>query len=160
MIAFTLISHESIDSLIPLIREFYSHEAIRFSETEIRTVLSTLIDNSHYGKAWGILNSGHLVGYLIVTSGFSMEFAGACSVIDELFVLPEHRGKGIGGAALNHAFESARASGSTWILLEVDHQNLSAREIYRKVGFTPHRRFLMSKPLIRLEADNEVPAGQ
>jgi len=57
------------------------------------------------------------------------------------------RGKGIGSEALELFENTAREQVVSVIHLEVNHVN-PALELYRKLGFEDHQRYLMSKWLV------------
>ena len=54
----------------------------------------------------------------------------------ELYVVPEKRGGGIGGALMNEVLEVARAEGAGHIELNTSDDDVAARALYEKLGFT------------------------
>lgn len=66
-------------------------------------------------------------------SGFDGEIVGE---IHELFVHPNYRGKGIGRTLVEKAIDYARRSKRRIMGLWVGVKNFSAKEFYRKMGFT------------------------
>jgi ribosomal protein S18 acetylase RimI-like enzyme len=81
-----------------------------------------------------------------VALGFSLESGGRDALIDELYIAPAARGRGRGGAVLALIEREARGRGLKRLYLEVAHGN-RAVELYRRAGFSDHRRYLMSKDL-------------
>jgi ribosomal-protein-alanine N-acetyltransferase len=71
------------------------------------------------------------------------QIVGFCSfwlIVDELHinnvaVLPECRGAGIGSALIRRAFREAREAGAVRALLEVRRSNEAARRLYERFGF-------------------------
>jgi ribosomal protein S18 acetylase RimI-like enzyme len=55
--------------------------------------------------------------------------------IQNLGVVPAHRGRGLGEALLLQALQGFRAQGSLQALLEVTARNDPAVRLYRRVGF-------------------------
>jgi ribosomal protein S18 acetylase RimI-like enzyme len=88
---------------------------------------------------------GSLVGYLVVGVGFSIEFRGRDAFVDELYVVPGQRGRGVGTALLVAAEAHAGREGIAALHLEVDHDNQRARGLYRRLGYQEHPRHLMTK---------------
>jgi len=82
-----------------------------------------------------------------MTFDYSLEYRGKGAWLDELFVKPAFRGKGIGSEALEFFENTAREQVVSVIHLEVNHGN-PALELYRKLGFEDHPRYLMSKWLV------------
>ena len=56
--------------------------------------------------------------------------------LEELYVVPERRGQGIGRALLGAAMEAARAAGATHMDLNTGETDTAARALYESVGFT------------------------
>ncbi len=56
--------------------------------------------------------------------------------LEELYVVPEHRGKGIGRALLNAAIEAAREAGADHFELTTGETDTEARGLYESRGFT------------------------
>jgi GNAT superfamily N-acetyltransferase len=133
------------DLLVELMREFYVIEHLPFDERVVRTGLREILGNSVYGLIHLIRVDGQPAGYMVLTFGFSLEFHGRDALIDELYVREEHRGKGLGRAALELAEEACRREGIHALHLEVDRVNLRAQEVYRKAGYRDHDRYLLTK---------------
>jgi ribosomal protein S18 acetylase RimI-like enzyme len=56
--------------------------------------------------------------------------------LEELYVAPEHRGRGVGRALLEETMETARATGAGRIELCTGETDTAARALYEKCGFT------------------------
>ncbi len=56
--------------------------------------------------------------------------------LEELYVLPELRGNGIGRVLLEAVMETARAAGATHMDLNTGETDTAARALYESVGFT------------------------
>lgn len=56
--------------------------------------------------------------------------------LEELYVVPGLRGRGIGRALLGGAMETARAAGATRMDLNTGETDTAARALYESVGFT------------------------
>lgn len=67
-------------------------------------------------------------------------------MIQNLGVVPEHRGRGLGTALLLKAIEGFRNVGARRVLLEVTADNESAVRIYRRIGF--RCRKTLYKPVV------------
>src|SRR6266511_410783 len=62
--------------------------------------------------------------------------------IYDIWVVPEHRGKGVGKALVEWAGEWARKRGHRKIKLEVAETNARARHVYESLGFRAERRYM------------------
>jgi len=68
---------------------------------------------------------------------WTLERGGRVLWLEELFVLPEHRGRGIGQRLLEAALEVARARSCRSVELEVEASHARAANLYRRAGFRP-----------------------
>ena len=74
------------------------------------------------------------VGIATCFLGFSTFAARPLINIHDLAVLPEHRGRGIGGALLRAVEVAARERGCVKVTLEVQENNRRARHLYERAG--------------------------
>jgi ribosomal-protein-alanine N-acetyltransferase len=96
------------------------------------------------------------VSRILLARGDRGRTIGFCSfwrVLDELHinnlaVLPEHRGQGVASALLRRVLEDAAADGAARALLEVRRSNDAALRLYRRFGFavTAVRRGYYTQP--------------
>jgi len=88
---------------------------------------------------WGVIlladQNDQSVGYGAVCYGFSVEFGGRDAFIDELYVRPSARGRGVGRALLEEMIGHCRVLGIRAVHLEVDHGNDQAAALYERLGF-------------------------
>jgi ribosomal protein S18 acetylase RimI-like enzyme len=54
----------------------------------------------------------------------------------ELYVVPDRRGQGLGRALMDEVFEVARETGAGHIELNTSDDDVAARALYEKLGFT------------------------
>lgn len=142
---FTLASDFHISILLEMMREFYAHERFTFHEETARRALKDILNNDSFGKIYLIKWGDEVVGYIVITFGYSLEFHGRDAFVDEIFIWEEHRGKGLGKKALSFAEAVCRWHNIKALHLEVERVNVKAQEVYRKVGFKNHDRYLMTK---------------
>jgi ribosomal protein S18 acetylase RimI-like enzyme len=133
--------------LLRMMRNLAEQEpgAYYFDEPVVREVLRKFLVSPELGQAWIFFEAETPVGYIVLTFGYSFEFHGRDSFIDELYIEPQYRRQGIGRRAMEFVEERARELGVNAIHLEVDHGNDSAAELYRRAGYDDHARFLMTK---------------
>jgi GNAT superfamily N-acetyltransferase len=133
-----------LDLLLELVREFHQHERLPFDEHLDRDVLTEFLTDESLGQAWLILQE-EVIGYIILTLGYSLEYSGRDAFIDEFYIYPQHRGRGIGTKTLAFIEDACRALGVRALHLEVDLKNPDAQRLYHRVGYQRHERFLMTK---------------
>jgi ribosomal protein S18 acetylase RimI-like enzyme len=119
--------------------------ALPFDDGEVRAALEKFIGHAELGQAWLLWADAKPVGYVILTMGYSFEFRGRDAFIDELYIEPELRRKGLGRRAMKFVEERAREFGVNAVHLEVDRGNVAAQELYRRAGYVDPGRLLMTK---------------
>jgi ribosomal protein S18 acetylase RimI-like enzyme len=62
--------------------------------------------------------------------------AGLASYLEELYVVPDLRGNGLGRTLLEAAMETARAEGADYMDLGTSETDEAARHLYESAGFT------------------------
>lgn len=130
-----------------MMRCYYAEDGYAWVEAEATRAVSDLVRDENLGCLWVAADEGRVVGYLAVTLGFSLEYRGRDGFIDELFIEPGSRGHGLGKQALEIAEHYCRELGVKALHLEVERHREPALELYRRVGFEDHDRYLMTKRL-------------
>jgi ribosomal protein S18 acetylase RimI-like enzyme len=138
-------------ALMPMMRALDEHEpyAIQFDESAVCTAFRQFLLLPAFGRVWLLYEGPTLVGYIVLTIGFSFEFHGHDAFIDELYIAPAHRRRGFGRQAIAFLEQKACEIGVNAVHLEVDRGNDPALELYRRSGYRDHDRFLMTKWLRR-----------
>jgi ribosomal protein S18 acetylase RimI-like enzyme len=136
-----------LEAILALHRDFFAEDHYTFREEESRANLGRLLADPNLGQIFVLEDGGSVVGYLLLTFGFSLEFGGRDAVVDELYVAPAHRGRGLGTNALAAAEEACRELGIRAIHLVVERYKEGAQALYRRVGFAAHDRDVMTKAI-------------
>jgi ribosomal protein S18 acetylase RimI-like enzyme len=144
-ITYRLAALADLDILLELVQEFHQIEHLPFDEKRDCDVLEQFLSNESFGQAWLIQQETEVIGYIILTLGFSLEFRGRDAFIDEFYVRPEYRNQGIGTKTLAFIETGLVSLGVQAIHLEVDFENPNAQRLYRKTGYQGHNRFLLTK---------------
>ncbi len=134
-----------LEAVLALHQAFFMEDGYAFREDESRANLDRLLRDPTLGRLWVMDDGGEVVGYLVLTFGFSLEFRGRDAFVDELYVAAGRRGQGLGTQALARAAEACRELGVRALHLEVERYKEGAQALYRRVGFADHDRFLMTK---------------
>jgi ribosomal protein S18 acetylase RimI-like enzyme len=134
-----------LEAVLALHRAFFAEDGYTFREEESRANLARLLGDPSLGRLWVMDSEGEVVGYLLLAFGFSLEFRGRNAFVDELYVAPGHRGRGLGKRAIALATDACRELGVRALHLEVERYKEGAQELYRRSGFVDHDRYLMTK---------------
>lgn len=112
----------------------------------MRRTLDRLRAEPARGRALALEIDGTTVGYALLISFWSNELGGEICNIDELYVRPEHRGRGAGTALVR---QLASGAAPFWpgrpvaIELEFTPGNPGAGGFYARLGFVPAKNQLM-----------------
>jgi GNAT superfamily N-acetyltransferase len=146
--AIRLAEQADIDTLVELMRQFNAFDAYPFDAQITRAALERFIGDPALGRLW-LIEAGAgaraPIGYLALTFGYSFEYHGRDAFIDELYLLPNYRGQGIGTRAMQFAIAACRDLGVHALHLEVERHNAAARRLYRRAGFAEHDRDLLTR---------------
>lgn len=80
--------------------------------------------------------NGHgLVGHALLTLRPTIYFDGPLAVLDELYVQPALRGRGIGSALVSCLLQELKRRGSLELHINVDEDDTGTRRFYERHGF-------------------------
>jgi len=119
-----------------------SHEdpsAERITDKKISLTFGKLSNNPNIGRIVVFERAKTIIGYAILIPYWSNEYGGIILHVDELYVKPEHRGRGIGTSFLKQILNSKQ--GIVALQLEVTPTNSRAKDYYRKLGFRKSKNF-------------------
>jgi GNAT superfamily N-acetyltransferase len=105
---------------------------------EVRTtapaLATALFGTPPFARALLLEQGGAVVGFALFYFRFS-SFAGRPSVwLDDLFIDPDHRRGGAGGAIMARLAAVAAEAGCTHLAWTADERNVSGMSFYRKLG--------------------------
>lgn len=127
---------DDVPSLLKLVEQYWVFEDLSgFDPVRVSTQLKRLCSEPQLGCGWISYVGDTPVGYLLAVYVFSLEHFGLTAEIDEFFVLPQHRGQGIGSALLVGAESTSVRAGCTNISLQLARGNDPARAFYRRHGY-------------------------
>jgi L-amino acid N-acyltransferase YncA len=94
---------------------------------------------------WVIEADGATAGYMAIAFGYSLEYGGRDAFLDDIYIVPALRSRGIGRRAVVLAVPEARAHGVRALHLEVDLDNEAGRRFHAANGFRETGRRLMTR---------------
>lgn len=148
MTALNLAKSADFDRLNQLVGDFHSEVGITQDADTRRDALMPLLEGSPHGAAYLIGPGRAPIGYIIIGFGWSVEFAGMDGFIDEFYIRPGVRGRGIGSEVLRQLPKALASAGIKALHLEVDQDNHRAQNLYGRLRFEPRRNYmLMSRKL-------------
>lgn len=144
-IAFKAADASRINLLLEMMCELYAYDHSPFDERAALSALQQILADDSYGRVYLIWSGEMVVGYIVLTLGFSLEYHGRDAFVDEIYVKESHRGQGIGKRSLQFIEGVCRELGVKALHLEVERANARAQAVYRKEGFVAHDRYLMTR---------------
>ncbi len=101
------------------------------------------------GVAWLTVAtiSGMVVGVMLANPIVSVEHGGAALWIEELYVAPAHRRRGVARALIDFITVQARNAGLRALDLEVDPEMHAAQALYASLGFSSVERQRLVLPI-------------
>lgn len=113
---------------------------------KIELTFKTLRSQPARGKILTIKNDNEIIGYSILINFWSNEFGGNILMLDELYIKPEYRSQGIGSTFINYLIKTMPEN-SVAIQLEVTPNNILAKKLYKRLGFSDYENHLLSLDL-------------
>lgn len=83
-----------------------------------------------------LLAGSEPVGLAVLRFRRSIWTEGQECYLAELYVVPERRGQGVGRALMHAAMQLARARGADFMDLNTGEQDVAARALYERLGFS------------------------
>lgn len=125
---------EDFQQVLDMMRVFYASDALLVhpDDSVLARTLRDSMAGGPYVTGYGFEVDGDLAGYGMVSRSYSTETGGICLWIEDIYILPQHRGQGIGTAFLK--FVEA-LGGAVRLRLEAEPENERAMHVYRKAGF-------------------------
>jgi GNAT superfamily N-acetyltransferase len=90
-------------------------------------------------NVFALLAGDPAVGLALLTLRPNVWVSGAVALLDELYVVPAERGRGIGTALLKAAEEECRRRGSALLEINVDGEDVAARRFYERHGYVDRK---------------------
>jgi GNAT superfamily N-acetyltransferase len=136
-------SIEDLEILLPLVRAFHEFEDLHITDEQRKSSLTTLLGNAELGGVWLIYSDSQAVGYIALCTGYSIEFSGKDAFIDEFYIRPEFRGKGLGKQTLEFIKIAAKDLDIRAIHLEVARTNINAHRLYSRFNFKVREKYVL-----------------
>lgn len=148
MTALTLATLDDLDRLLPLVTAFHAEAGIAQDDAGRRAALEPLLTGSPHGVIYLAGPRRAPIGYAALSFGWSLEFGGLDAILDEIYIRPGVRGRGIGSELLTALPKALAGHGLKAIHLEVARSDEKARKLYQRLHFTPRDDYiLMSRKL-------------
>jgi len=127
---------EDLEQLVALLGLlFEDEEEFAPDADKQRRALQAIVSDPGVGRVFVAREGERIVAMANLLYTVSTAEGGRAALFEDLVVLPERRGRGIGSALLRHVIDAARKEGLTRVTLLTDRGNKRAQALYRKMGF-------------------------
>lgn len=133
---------DQVDEVLPMLATQLLEHGAALTADELARAARGLVEVEGRGAIL-VARAPGPVGVAVLAYTWTLEHGGRAAWLDELYVVPERRGAGIGQRMLAAALAVARADGCLAVDLEVDADHARAESLYLREGFAalPRRRF-------------------
>ena len=122
------------DAVISMMRTFYASDAVSTNGSEqiFNSDVDACVSGSLYLEGYVFEHDNDIVGYAMLAKSFSTEFGKPCVWIEDLYLLEEYRGVGVGGGFFKYI---EKLYPKSIFRLEVEKENERAVHVYEKAGY-------------------------
>lgn len=142
-VSLRLADENDLEQVLTYVRAYHQFEGVAHSEGDAAFAVRPLLGQSSLGRIWLIYTGTQSIGHIAICFGYSIEFSGRDAIIDEMYIVPEHRGKGFGKQVLAKVKSEAALLGVKALHLEVARSNEPAQRLYQAAGFESRERFFV-----------------
>jgi GNAT superfamily N-acetyltransferase len=136
-----------LPQIVRLLRGQFEEHAIPAADEGLAKAAGGMLEDPARGDILLASVDGRAVGIAVLAYSWTLEHGGLSCWLDELYVEPALRSKGIGRAMLRSAMEHVKARGAAAIDLEVVEGHERAANLYVREGFRRRDRVRWVRPL-------------
>jgi aminoglycoside 6'-N-acetyltransferase I len=139
---------ESLDTAFDLLRRFFDEEGFDAPDDEMRSALAALL-TSESSAVFVAFCGRQAKGVATVTTSVGIEY-GLSAEMEDLYVVPQARGKGIASALIDTVCSWCRGQRCTTVLVTVTPEGEAAHglvDYYQRQGFVNTGRVILARNL-------------
>lgn len=121
-----------------LVADHHGEQALSQPEDARRAALEPLLAGSPHGAIYLIGPGRAPIGYLVLSFGWSIVAGGMTGAVDEIYIRPAVRGRGIGSEVLTNLPKALAGAGLQVLHVEVPRDNEAAQRLCSRLRFAPH----------------------
>lgn len=126
-----IVSESNIDKVLPLIRayqEFYNIADI--SDSKNRDFFAQFGESNSSGCQFIYRDKGNVAGFATVYFTYTSTIAAKVAILNDLYTMPDFRGKGIGRKLIEHCHSYASSNGAARLQWVTAPDNKQAQKLY------------------------------
>lgn len=125
---------EEIEEMLPLIRAYCEFYETKANDEGLREMFRTLITEPSQGSVFVARDGDRAVGFATLDWKWSSLKAARMGYLEDLYVDPEARGKGIADALIEVCAERCRELGMPAMAWQTAPDNHRAQQVYNRTG--------------------------
>ncbi|WP_417464119.1 GNAT family N-acetyltransferase [Kordiimonas sp.] len=146
--AFRKAERSDTDQLTPLFCRFFDEEGMAVDPARLTENLGRMLDDSRAHIVLALEGTA-IIGFVSITLTIGVEF-GLAAEIEDLYVVPDHRGCGLSRQLMEQALAWCEAEEASEVIVVItptgrDDQGLA--DFYAKFGFSDSERLVMYRSL-------------
>ena len=143
-----LVDLASVPAAVALLDAQFGEHGIRVDPSQLESAARALVLDPSRGALLVARTSDQVaIGVAALAYTLTLEHGGVVAWLDEIYVVPSLRGRGVGRMLLRHAMEVAQRAGARAVELEVDAEHVRAERLYAREGFNRLPRTRWSRTL-------------
>jgi ribosomal protein S18 acetylase RimI-like enzyme len=140
-------SERDLPAVTALLARQLEEHGIALAHDVLERSVRTLLGDARLGHVLVATIDDATGGVAVLSFLFTLEHGGPAAWLDELYVDPALRGRGIGARLVDAALAVARTRGCVALDLEVEAGHDAAERLYERLGFHRHRRVRWARRL-------------
>jgi GNAT superfamily N-acetyltransferase len=136
-----------VETIASMLRGQFEEHGIQIDDAALHRAIRGPLESPGRGSFLLAGDDPSPLGFAYLAYTWTLEHGGKSAWLEELYVLPSARERGIGTALLGAVIAHARSEGCAAIDLEVEESHERASRLYARGGFTSHRRARWFKKL-------------
>jgi GNAT superfamily N-acetyltransferase len=136
-----------VTMLSTMMIDFYAEADFVLSRDAAQRTFEQLIRSPERGCVWLLECDATPAGFVVLTVAYAMEYGGLRGFVDDFFVRPVFRRRGVGAAALAIVKAHCLATGVRALFVQSGADNDPAQRVYKRAGFTDTGHQLLVQPL-------------
>lgn len=135
---------EDLERLAALVAAFHEEAGIALEDAARREALVPLLEGGPHGAAYLIGPARAPIGYVLITFGWSVSAGGLEAKIDEIFVRPGVRGRGVASEVLRSLPRALKQGGVRALRLEADRDDARMQVLCTRAGLAAQPQLLVA----------------
>ena len=133
--------------LAAAVRRFHGESGHEVGPEQAGAILA-LCGDPALGRAWLLADGrGRDAAYALAYWRHSIDHGGRVAVLDDLWIEPGLRGRGLGARLLREAMADMAGAGARAVVVEADPADAPAMSFYARLGFAPKNTALLVRAL-------------